>query len=290
MNAHPGTFLFRSWPYLSLTLCAVGLIVRLLLTSDRLPAVKRVLPLAKRVFLGSRLAIAAWALLAAAHLGALLFPRAVLAWTRTPWHLLLLETAGFAVGVGVAAAFLRSAWLHIRRPSRGGWSLVSDFADSVFLSFLFIGVASGLMAAGVLRWGSAWASVTVAPWAASLVHGRPEPAFVEHLPLLVRLHLFAAFAAVAVFPTTRLATFPLVWVHRGMGVTQQALAAGARPVAAWIRRGAASALWPDTEVRWLVKPSIEIVRKLPGKTPAWWQRLGRNGGGAAINPPGGKAV
>ena len=225
MNAHPGTFLFRSWPYLSITLCAVGLIVRLLVTSDRLPAVKRVLPLAKRVFLGSRLSIAAWALLAAAHIGALLFPRAVLAWTRTPWHLLVLEAAGFAVGVAVAAAFIRSAWLHIRRPSRGGWSLVSDFADSVFLSFLFIGVASGLLAAGLLRWGSAWASVTVAPWAASLVHGRPEPAFVEHLPLLVRLHLFAAFAAVAVFPTTRLATFPLVWVHRALGVAQQALAA-----------------------------------------------------------------
>ena len=91
MNAPPGTFLFRSWPYLSLILCAAGLIVRLLITSDRLPAVKRVLPLAKRVFLGSRLTIAAWALLAAAHVGALLFPRAVLAWTRTPWHLLVLE-------------------------------------------------------------------------------------------------------------------------------------------------------------------------------------------------------
>ena len=160
----------------------------------------------------------------------------------------------------------------------------------MFLSFLFIGVASGLLAAGVLRWGSAWASVTVAPWAASLVHGRPQPAFVEHLPLLVRLHLFAAFAAIAVFPTTRLATFPLVWVHRALGVTQQALAAAARPAAAWIRRGAASALWPDTEVRWLAKPSIDIVRKQPGKSPGWWQRLGRNGGGPAINPPGGKAV
>jgi len=291
MNAHPGTFLFRSWPYLSLTLCAVGLIVRLLLTSDRLPAVKRMLPLAKRVFLGSRLSIAAWALLAAAHIGALLFPRAVLAWTRTPWHLMVLEAAGFAVGVGVAVACIRSAWLHLRRPTPGRWSLLSglsDLADSAFLSFLFIGIASGLVAAAMLRWGSAWAAVTVAPWAASLVHGRPEPAFVEHLPLLVRLHLFAAFAAVAVFPTTRLATFPLVWLHRGLGVAQRALAAAARPVAAWIRRGPGSKLWPDAEVRWLTKPAIDVARTLPGKTPPWWQRLGR--GGAAIKQPGGKAV
>jgi nitrate reductase gamma subunit len=275
---------------LSFALCAVGLIVRLLITSDRLPAVKRVLPLAKSVFLGSRLWIAAWALLAAAHVGALLFPQAVLAWTRTPWHLLVLEIAGFAVGVGVAAACIRSAWLHIRRPARGGWSLVSDFADSVFLSFLFIGVASGLLAAGMLRWGSAWASVTVAPWAASLVHGRPEPAFVAHLPLLVRLHLFTAFAAVAVFPTSRLATFPLVWVHRAVGFAQQAFAAAAQPVAARISRGLAARLWPEGEVRWLVKPSIDIVRPRPAMAPAWCLRLGRDGGGAAVMQPGGKAV
>jgi hypothetical protein len=141
----------------------------------------------------------------------------------------------------------------------------------------------------VLRWGSAWASVTVAPWAASVVHGRPEPAFVQHLPLLVRLHLFAAFAAVAVFPTTRLATFPLVWIHRALDVGQEALVAAARPVAAWVRRGPAAKLWPDAEVRWLAKPSIDIVRKLPDKTPPWWQRLGRDGGGA-VKQPGGKAV
>ena len=176
----------------------------------------------------------------------------------------------------------------MRRASRNSWSLLSDFADSMFLSFLFIGIATGLVAAAVLRWGSAWASVTVAPWAASLVHGRPEPAFVEHLPLLVRLHLFTAFAAVAVFPTTRLATFPLVWIHRALGVAQWTLTAAARPVAAWIRRGPASRLWPDAEVRWLAKPAIDIARMLPGKTPPWWQRLGR--GGAAVKQPGGKAV
>jgi nitrate reductase gamma subunit len=290
MNAHPGTFLFRSWPYLSVTLCVVGLIVRVLLTSDRQASVKRVVPVAKRVFLGSRLAIAAWTLLAGAHVAALLFPRAVLAWTRTPWHLLALETAGFVVGLAVAVACARSAWVHIRRPARDGWSLVADFVDSAFLSFLFISIASGLLAAIVLRWGSAWASVTVAPWAASLVHGRPEPAFVQHLPLLVRLHLFTAFAAVAVFPASRLAVFPLVWAHRALGAAQRSLTAGARPVAAWVRRGAVSRLWPDTEVRWLVKASVDGARKLPDKTLPWWQRLGRDGGGAAIKQPGGKAV
>src|SRR5438874_12746281 len=44
-----------------------------------------------------------------------------------------------------------------------------------------------------------------------------------------------------------------------------ALPISARPVAAWIHRGPASKLWPDTEVRWLPKPVLESVRKLPGK-------------------------
>jgi len=242
------------------------------------------------VFLGSRWSIAAWALLAAAHAGALLFPRAVLAWTRTPWHLYVLEAAGFAIGVAAAAACVLSAWRHMQRPTRDAWSLLADFADSIFLSFLFIALASGLVTACVLRWASAWASVTVAPWAASLVHGRPEPAIVAQLPFLVRLHLFTAFAAVAVFPMTRLAAFPIVWAHRGLGVAQRALAAAARPAAAWLRRGAVSKLWPDAEVRWVVKAAVDGPRQVPAKPSTWWQRMGRDGRAAAAKQPGGKAV
>ena len=144
------------------------------------------------MFVGGRPWIAAWLLLAAGHVAGLLFPRAVLAWTRTPWHVIALEAAGFAIGLAALAACVRGAWLHMRRPSRGGWSLAADFADSVFMSFLFIAVASGLLAASVHRWGSQWAAVTMAPYAASLLHGRPVPAFVEHLPFVVRLHLFAS--------------------------------------------------------------------------------------------------
>src|SRR5205814_5608845 len=118
--------------------------------------------------------------------------------TRTPVRLYAIETIGFAVGLAVVAACARSAWLHLRRPGRSGWSLVSDVADSAFMSLLLVAAASGVLAAGLHRWGSAWGPVTVTPYAASLLHGRPAPEFVAHLPLLVRLHLFAAFAALAV--------------------------------------------------------------------------------------------
>jgi nitrate reductase gamma subunit len=290
MSGHAGGFLFRVWPYLALTLAVAGFVVRLLVTSDRVPTVRRVLPRARRVFLGGRLWLAGWIALAAAHLAGLLFPNVVLAWTRTPWHLYALEAAGFAVGLAVLVACVRSAWAHLREPARDGWSLVSDFADSVFLSFLFIAVGSGLLAASVHRWGSAWGAVTLAPYASSLLHGRPEPAFVAHLPLLVRLHLFAAFAAMAVLPATRLAAYPIVLAHRALGAAGRALTAGTRPIGARIHRGLAARLWPEAEYRWLAKPTADRGQKLPAAKPlAWWQRLGRDGG-AAIKQPGGKAV
>ena len=289
MNEPAHNFLYRVWPYLALTLAVAGFVIRMLLTSDRLPAVRRALPRAQRLWVGGWPWRLAWALLVAAHLAGLLFPQAILAWTRTPGRLVALEGLGFAVGLAALAACVRAAWQHMRVQPRGGWSLGSDFADSVFLSLMFIGVASGLLAAGLHRWGSAWGSVTMAPYAASLLHGRPVPAFVEHLPFLVRLHLFAAFAALAAFPASRLAVFPLVWAHRAIALAGRALAAVARPGAAWLRGKTAAWLWPEREVRWLAKARVDGgARKPAEKTPGWWQRAQRNGAGALKH--GGKTV
>jgi len=52
MNEPAHSFLYRVWPYLALTLAAAGFVVRMLLTSDRLPAVKRALPRAQRLWIG----------------------------------------------------------------------------------------------------------------------------------------------------------------------------------------------------------------------------------------------
>ena len=152
MNAHrrrPSCF--AVWPYLALTLAAAGFVVRLLLTSDRLPAVNARLAAGAARVPGRPAVARGWAALAAAHAGGLLFPRAILAWTRTPWHLLRaggggLRRAASAVARGVSSA-APGRTCGSRRATAGRWS--ADFADSVFLSFLFIGVASGLLAAGV---------------------------------------------------------------------------------------------------------------------------------------------
>jgi nitrate reductase gamma subunit len=292
MSETTGSFLFRGWPYLALALAVAGFAVRLLLTDDRVPALRRATPRARAVFLGGRPWIAVWLLLAVGHAAGLLFPRVVLSWTRTPWHLVALELAGLAIGLGAGAACLRGAWLHMRRPSRDGWSLAADFADSVFLSFLFIAVASGLLAASVHRWGSQWAAVTMAPYTASLLHGRPVSAFVEHLPFVVRLHLFASFAAIACLPATRLAILPLALAHRGLAAAGRGLAGAARPVRAWVQRRPALWLWPDHEVRWVAEPRTEGVTGGPsGKAaPRWPVVAPVPGAGSGAKPTRSKAV
>jgi nitrate reductase gamma subunit len=291
MNQYAGDFLFRVWPYLALALAAGGFAVRLLATADRLPAVRRATPRARRVFLGGWGWRACWALLAAAHVAGLLFPRAVLALTRTPARLLAVEAIGFAVGVAVVAACLRSALVHVRRPVRGGWSLLSDVADSAFVGLLLAGAASGLLAAAVHRWGSAWGAVAVAPYAASLVRGQPAPELVAHLPLLVRVHLFAAFAALAVLPATRLAVLPIALAHRVLAAGRRALAAAARPAVAWLRRGPAAWLWPEREVRWIVKPPVEVARKKAAARPTIvWPTPAAHDSGVVAIKHGTKAV
>jgi len=181
----------------------------------------------------------------------------------------------------------------MRRPSRGGWSLAADFGDSVFMSFLFIAVASGLLAAGVHRWGSQWAAVTMAPYTASLLHGRPVPAFVEHLPFVVRLHLFASLAAIAALPATRLAVLPLALAHRALAAAGRALTGAARPVRAWLQRRPAAWLWPDHEVRWVVAPRADGATHPAsgpaGKDPPRWPVVG-HGPGTAAKPTRRKAV
>jgi hypothetical protein len=104
------------------------------------------------------------------------------------------------------------------------------------------------------------------------------PAFVEHLPLVVRLHLFASFAAIACLPATRLAVLPLVLAQRGLAAAGRGLAAGARPLRAWARRGPAAWLWPDHEVRWAAKADAEGAARKPVGT-AWLQPVGHGAGG-----------
>ncbi len=76
------------------------------------------------------------------------------------------------------------------------------------------------------------------------------------LPFLVRTHLFTTFAALAVFPLTRLAPLPILLVSRAAAACVRPVAAAARTlgVALWSR--CAALLWNEPQIRWRVKPAL----------------------------------
>ena len=252
MNAS-GDFLQQQWPYVALTVLAGGLIVRARLVSDRIPAVWRASRSPGRRTPASWAWHAGWSTLVAAHGLALLFPRAVLAWNRVGWRLVVLEAITAAAGAVVMLLWLRALWRHVTGSGAGNGesrhrsrrtlapsSLLLDLGDSVFLSLVALALASGLLLAAMYRWGSSWGAVTLTPYVASIARGSPAAALIEHLPPVARLHVSVTFAALAAFPFTRLAAAPVVALLRAATACVRPLGAARVRAAAWLRRGPAS--------------------------------------------------
>jgi nitrate reductase gamma subunit len=65
-------------------------------------------------------------------------------------------------------------------------------------------VAIGFLLAMLHRWGAVWSARTTTPYLWSLVTLQPDPAFVAGAPLLLTLHLGAAWIVLALIPFTRL--------------------------------------------------------------------------------------
>src|SRR2546425_13148814 len=179
------------------------------------------------------------------HLVGLWFPRGILLWNGSTIRLLLLEGFAFAVGLLALAGWASLMWRDLGRSSQ---SPTSELLDTIFLSLLFLGILSGLLVAGLYRWGSSWGVMTLTPYVVSLLQGRPAPSFVIEMPFLVRLHIFSAFCAVAVLPLTRLAGV-FVWaLHHGLELIAWPISAASQRAEAWLRKhNPASWLWPEED-------------------------------------------
>jgi len=237
--------LFSAWPYMALSLLAVGIAVRYLLERRQVETVAKEMSDARLVFRGGRIWRGSLLLLLAAHLIALLFPRAILSWNGAPARLYLLEGSGIIVGCAALVCWGGVLWRHL---GRSGRPLVTELADAAFVALLFVGILSGLLMAVFYRWGSTWSAITLAPYLASLVHAKPEAGLVTQMPALVRLHVFSSFAALTVLPLTRLGAFLVFaagWTFRLAG---RPVAAAVRAVEAWMRKHSPAAwLWPEED-------------------------------------------
>jgi len=122
----------------------------------------------------------------------------------------------------------------------------------LFLSLLFTTLLSGSLTAVLLRWGSEWGAATLAPYTLSLLRGRPAVALAIGMPFLVRLHVFSAFATLALFPATDAASALVAALSRGgrwiSTPAYRLFDLGRKPVRIAARRlNPAIWIWPELE-------------------------------------------
>jgi nitrate reductase gamma subunit len=219
--------------------------MRYLLDRRQMPSVKKEMSEARSQFAGGPLWRVSLLLLVVAHLLGVVFPRAILWWNGNTSRLYLLEGAGLIVGVAALACGCALLYRHLRHSSGG---LITELPDTVFFGLMFVGLLSGVLTAVLYRWGSAWSSVTLAPYMASLVRTKPAANLASQMPFLVRLHVFSAFAAVAVFPLTRLAAFVIFALNWAFVLLGRTFATTTRILEAWTRKHSPAAwLWPEED-------------------------------------------
>jgi nitrate reductase gamma subunit len=238
-------FLFAAWPYIALSLLLVGIGVRYLFDRRQMEAVAKEMAEARAQFGGGKIWRASLLLLITAHFAGMVLPRVILWWNQSAGRLYLLEGVGWIVGSAALLCWFALAWRHLGRSNR---PLIAELSDTVFLALLFVGILSGVLTAVLYRWGSTWSAVTLAPYMASLVRAKPATGLTTQMPFLVRLHVFSAFAALAVFPLTRPAAFLIFAVDWTLGLIGRPMASTARALEAWMRkRSPAAWLWPEED-------------------------------------------
>jgi len=239
------SFLFAVWPYIAVAWLLMGTAIRYFLARRHMAAASAEMANARTVLGGGKLWTISLLVLFAVHMAGFLFPRAVLQWNAIPARLYLLEGLAFAAGLIALAAWAALVWRHL---GRSGVSLVTELSDTLFLSLLFVALLSGSIAAVVYRWGSSWGVMTLTPYVASLWRGRPAVDFVAQMPFLMQLHIFSAFAAVAVIPLTRLSSVMVVGLHRCLALLDRPISGAVHGAEAWLRKhNPAAWLWPEED-------------------------------------------
>lgn len=238
-------FLFAASPYIASSLLLVGIGVRYFLDRRNMATVEKEMAAAWSQFGGGTIWRVSLLLLVIAHLLGIVFPRAILWWNGATSRLYLLEGAGLIVGVSTLMCWCALLWRHLKHSSGG---LITELSDTVFLALLLVGLLSGVLTAILYRWGSMWSSVTLAPYMASLVRAKPAANLASQMPFLIRLHVFSAFAAVAVFPLTRLAAFAIYVLNRALALLGGAFGSTTSALEAWMRKHSPAAwLWPEED-------------------------------------------
>jgi nitrate reductase gamma subunit len=191
-------------PYLFLTVAIVGTIYRYMSNRFSWSSQSSQFLEDKTLFYGSP----AWhygiILVLLAHIAAIFFPSALLAWNSSPVRLYAIEITGLSLG------FLALFGLFViiyRRLSISRVRVVTSKWDVLILIVLVIQVVTGLGNAILYKWGTNWYAASAVPWIWSIFTLNPKVQYVESLPLLTKIHIFNALIFIGLIPLTRFVHF-----------------------------------------------------------------------------------
>lgn len=203
-------FFFIILPYLSLLSFLLGSIYRYRNYGFKVTSLSSQLLESNILFFGSRPFHWGIVFLFFGHLTAFLIPGGVLAWNGRPVRLYVLEITALAFsllclfGIGV---------LLYRRTGIKRINVITTKMDVLVFAMLLISVVTGIYTAIFFRWGSSWFAIVMSPYIKSIFALNPNVTAILPLPLMVKIHVVAAFVLVGTIPYTRLIHMLVYPVH-----------------------------------------------------------------------------
>ncbi len=135
------------------------------------------------------------------HLIGFLIPKQVLWWNSVPARLYVLEITAFIGGVFTLIGLIN---IIIRRFTDSKARMTTTTADWIVVGILLFSIGTGIITAIFHRWGSSWFAASMAPYLWSIIKLNPQINFITPMPVMVKLHVIAAYVMVLLFPFTRL--------------------------------------------------------------------------------------
>lgn len=206
--------LFGALPYAAIVLAVVVTVVRWRRAAFTVSSLSSQLLESRLLYWGSVSFHWGLTLILIGHLAGLLIPQGVEAWNGEPLRLYVAEATGLALALLAGFGLLV---LVYRRVSNARIRAVTTPMDLVVLAIIAVQIFSGVWMAVAHRWGSAWGPGVLGAYVRSLFWFQPEPGYVAPLPFMVKVHVLAFFAFLAVFPFSRLIhmiTLPVQYLAR----------------------------------------------------------------------------